>query len=100
MSKIKCNFNCFVYRDGLRLGNSIHWTEVLKQMTGEDQLSGKALLDYFEPLHQYLKDQETTGPVDQTIPIVVGAVLGGVVVAALVAYFVKNHRDGKKNETV
>lgn len=44
-------------RDGLSLGLSKHWSEALKAMTGETEISGKALIEYFKPLYEYLKKE-------------------------------------------
>ncbi|XP_019869986.2 angiotensin-converting enzyme isoform X2 [Aethina tumida] len=46
-------------RDGLSLGSSVHWSEVLKVMTGEDKLNAGPLMEYFEPLYQYLKEENS-----------------------------------------
>jgi len=40
----------------MRPGSSKDWRKVLKEKTGED-LSAKAMLKYFEPLMEYLKEQ-------------------------------------------
>jgi peptidyl-dipeptidase A len=40
----------------MRPGSSKDWRTVLKEKAGED-LSAKAMLKYFEPLMEYLKDQ-------------------------------------------
>jgi peptidyl-dipeptidase A len=42
---------------GLSLGLSRHWTEALEAMTGETQISGEALTDYFAPLYKFLKKE-------------------------------------------
>lgn len=44
-------------RDGLSLGMSKHWSEALKAMTGETEITGKALVEYFKPLYEYLKKE-------------------------------------------
>lgn len=42
-------------RDGLSLGASRHWSETLSILTdGETELSADAILEYFEPLDQFL----------------------------------------------
>lgn len=41
---------------GLRLGASKHWSEALKLMTNESQISASALLEYFNPLYEFLKE--------------------------------------------
>jgi peptidyl-dipeptidase A len=44
-------------RDGLSLGASKHWSDVLEVMTEERKLDATALLEYFEPLYNFLKEQ-------------------------------------------
>ncbi|XP_007958103.1 angiotensin-converting enzyme-like protein Ace3 [Orycteropus afer afer] len=41
-------------RDALKLGSSKPWPEVLKKLTGESQVSTKALMTYFKPLLNWL----------------------------------------------
>lgn len=41
-------------RDVLKLGSSRPWQQVLKDMTGESNISTKALLTYFKPLLNWL----------------------------------------------
>lgn len=36
------------------MGGSKHWSEALKVMTGETELSADAILEYFKPLHDFL----------------------------------------------
>jgi peptidyl-dipeptidase A len=40
----------------MRPGSSRDWRTVLKEKTGED-LSARAMVDYFQPLMVYLKEQ-------------------------------------------
>lgn len=40
----------------MKLGGSKHWSEVLKIMTGNAEMSADAMLEYFKPLHDFLKD--------------------------------------------
>lgn len=47
----------YVFSDGLKLGASKHWSEVLKIMTGETELKADAILEYFQPLQQVLDDE-------------------------------------------
>jgi peptidyl-dipeptidase A len=42
---------------GLELGFSEHWTVALEKLTGENEVSAKALLEYFNPLYEFLKTQ-------------------------------------------
>jgi peptidyl-dipeptidase A len=41
----------------LQAGQSRPWQETLKEMTGTDHLDAQAMLDYFAPLYQWLKEQ-------------------------------------------
>jgi hypothetical protein len=90
-------------RDGLSLGSSRHWTEALQIMTGESKMNGSALLEYFQPLYEFLKAENNVeqhsedSSDDQTIPIVVGAVLLGVVVVVIVGYLIFRRRAAKRN---
>lgn len=43
--------------EGLKLGASKHWSETLKIMTGESEVSTSAILEYFSPLQIYLKEE-------------------------------------------
>jgi hypothetical protein len=82
-------------------------------MTGSSQMSAKALLDYFRPLNTYLedrikemnitvgwrselpdffKDPKQGKESDETIPIVVGAVIGGIAVVLLVVFVIGRRR--------
>lgn len=45
------------FSEGLKLGASKHWTHTLKAITGETELTAKALLEYFEPLQKFLKEE-------------------------------------------
>jgi peptidyl-dipeptidase A len=44
----------------LQAGQSRPWQETLKEMTGTDHLDAQAMLDYFAPLYQWLKEQNKT----------------------------------------
>lgn len=44
-------------RSGLGLGLSEHWSVALERLTGESDLSAKALLEYFAPLKEFLRKQ-------------------------------------------
>ena len=74
-------------------------------MTGEKDLGGSALLEYFQPLHEFLKkenskkDNENSSieSTDQTIPIAVGGVLLGVVVVVIAGYVIFRRRAAKRN---
>ncbi|ALC38278.1 Acer [Drosophila busckii] len=45
--------------DLLSAGNSKHWKEVLKDFTGETEMDPAALLEYFDPLYQWLKQENS-----------------------------------------
>ncbi len=38
-------------------GSSRHWSETLQLMTGSDKLDPQAMLDYFQPLYEWLSKQ-------------------------------------------
>ncbi|XP_062535785.1 angiotensin-converting enzyme-like [Armigeres subalbatus] len=42
-------------REGLSLGYSEDWRLALEKLTGGQEISGQALLEYFEPLYEFLK---------------------------------------------
>lgn len=45
-----------LFRAGLSLGNSKHWSKVLSVITnGETELTADAMVEYFKPLHMFLK---------------------------------------------
>ena len=41
----------------LQLGNSQHWSVALKELTGKSGMDAQPLLDYFQPLHDWLKKE-------------------------------------------
>jgi peptidyl-dipeptidase A len=45
------------FRAMLELGQSKPWPEALRQMTGEDRLDASAMVEYFRPLLDWLKQQ-------------------------------------------
>jgi Tfp pilus assembly protein PilN len=72
-------------------------------MTGESKMSGSALLEYFQPLYEFLRAANNVGQNsedsdnDQTILIVVGAVLLGIVIVVIVGYLIFRRRAAKRN---
>ncbi|EDW37220.1 GL26134 [Drosophila persimilis] len=40
-------------------GSSRHWKEVLQEFTGETEMDTSALLEYFDPLYQWLKQENS-----------------------------------------
>jgi len=82
-------------------------------MTGERELRGSALREYFQPLFEFLQaengkkvdarsgesDSGDSDSTDQTIPIAVGGVLLGVVIVVIVGYIIFRRRAAKRNAT-
>ncbi|XP_055323783.1 angiotensin-converting enzyme-like isoform X1 [Sitodiplosis mosellana] len=78
-------------RDGLSLGNSKHWTEVLRVITnGETELSANAILEYFQPLQEFLEEANNPsigkGDKSTKLPWILGGFILLVAVVALIAY--------------
>ncbi len=48
------------YMDMLALGASEPWPDVLEKLTGTRELDGSAIIEYFQPLMGYLKEQNKT----------------------------------------
>jgi hypothetical protein len=46
----------------LSLGSSKHWTHALKLLTGEDSIKADAILEYFQPLHDWLIAENAKHP--------------------------------------
>uniref|UniRef100_A0A1B0CRV6 Angiotensin-converting enzyme n=1 Tax=Lutzomyia longipalpis TaxID=7200 RepID=A0A1B0CRV6_LUTLO len=44
-----------ILRKSLSLGASVHWTEVLKILTGSEKISAEPLLEYYKPLIDWLQ---------------------------------------------
>ncbi|XP_055587303.1 angiotensin-converting enzyme-like [Uranotaenia lowii] len=44
-------------RKGLSTGRAVHWSEALREMTGDTQLKTDALLEYYAPLYRFLKEE-------------------------------------------
>lgn len=45
------------YRDMMRLGSSVPWTEALYAATGETKLNGSHIREYFRPLEDWLRNE-------------------------------------------
>ncbi|CAF4975132.1 unnamed protein product, partial [Rotaria sp. Silwood1] len=43
------------FKEMLSMGCSKSWSEILESLTGENKLESKAMLDYFQPLYNWLK---------------------------------------------
>ncbi|CAF1022627.1 unnamed protein product [Didymodactylos carnosus] len=41
----------------LAAGNSRHWSEILETLTGENTFQSQAILDYFQPLYKWIKQE-------------------------------------------
>lgn len=54
------------FRAMLELGASKPWPEALKQLTGEDRLDASAMVEYFRPLLDWLKQQNQGVPTGWT----------------------------------
>lgn len=53
-------------KDGLSLGMSESWTVALEALTGQKEISGSAMMDYFEPLYEFLKKSNEMNEVLET----------------------------------
>lgn len=51
--------NSFSSSNALRAGSSRTWQEVLKEMTGTDEMNVGPLLEYFQPVTVWLREQNT-----------------------------------------
>ncbi|KAF0290819.1 Angiotensin-converting enzyme [Amphibalanus amphitrite] len=99
-------------KDLMAAGNTQRWKALLKQYTVNGTLSSISMVRYFAPLHKHLQrviesnNLETTWEsdlvdywdeeVDNTVPIVVGVVLGVLVLIVVIAYFVSRVRRNKE----
>ncbi|CAH1635734.1 unnamed protein product [Spodoptera littoralis] len=88
--------------DGMALGASEDWRTVLQAMTGETELSTEGILQYFAELQTFLKEENiklaalTEGDMDQSAPIIVGAIVVLLTILIIVLYCVKKHDFGSK----
>lgn len=83
---------------------------------GTDELDASAVLEFFKPLNDFIEkglstNEEKIGwrstyknlliddlsSVDNTVPIIVGCVLGAMVIAVIIAYFIGRSRNRKKH---
>ncbi len=109
------------YRELLKAGLSKPWRDTLLNAIGVSELDASAVIDYFAPLSDYIDKQlaennetqfigwkstyktmynESNRPIpvsDNTVPIIVGCVLAGLVVIVIIAYFVGRSRNRKKH---
>ncbi|XP_050562814.1 angiotensin-converting enzyme isoform X1 [Spodoptera frugiperda] len=88
--------------DGMALGASEDWRTVLQAMTGETELSTEGILQYFADLQTFLKEENSKlaalneGDMDQSAPIIVGAIVVLLTILIIVLYCVKKHDFGGK----
>ncbi|CAF3991984.1 unnamed protein product [Rotaria sordida] len=45
------------FKEMLAMGNSKPWSEILESLTGENKLEPQAMLDFFQPLYNWLKTE-------------------------------------------
>ncbi|XP_041788026.1 angiotensin-converting enzyme-like [Anopheles merus] len=62
-------------RAGLSLGRSVHWSEALKAMTGETELRSDALLEYYKPLYEFLKEENAKAGSARFVPVSISLIL-------------------------
>lgn len=48
---------CVYFRNLLKQGSSKPWPDVMKELTGQSKMDVSAILEYFKPLHNWLKEQ-------------------------------------------
>ncbi|CRL05281.1 CLUMA_CG018154, isoform A [Clunio marinus] len=89
-------------REGLKLGLSKHWSVALEAMTGEKEISGEAVMEYFKPLYDFLKSENeiTEDKPSQLIPIVVGSVIGAVVIIGALVYGIVRYQRNKQSKVL
>lgn len=44
-------------KDLMKLGSTKHWRDAMEMLTGERKLSGKAIMEYYAPLYEWLKEE-------------------------------------------
>lgn len=79
----------------MSLGASEDWRTVLQTMTGETELSTKGILEYFDVLKDFLKEETArlerqTGQMDTNASIIIGIVVVVLVLLMFILYCVKN----------
>lgn len=90
------------FSDGMALGASKDWRTVLQTITGETELSTEGILQYFAELQKFLKEENAKlaliggGDMDQSAPIIVGAIVVLLTILIIVLYCVKKHDIGSK----
>jgi len=104
-----------IMKNLLQAGTSRPWPDILEEATGSRDLDASAILEYFDPINKYIEEElkkanEPVGwrsnfeqfvegyqNIDNTVPIIVGAVLGAMVLIVIVAYFVGRSRNRRKH---
>ena len=51
----------------LAMGQSKPWPEAMKRITGEDRIDASAMMEYFQPLLTWLKDQNKSEKAGWTV---------------------------------
>lgn len=86
----------------MSLGASEDWRTVLYTITGERELSTKGILEYFSALQKFLIEENaklaliSAADMDQSAPIIVGAIVVLLTIVIIVLYCVKKHDVGSK----
>uniref|UniRef100_A0A182T8M5 Angiotensin-converting enzyme n=1 Tax=Anopheles maculatus TaxID=74869 RepID=A0A182T8M5_9DIPT len=73
-------------RAGLSLGRSVHWSDALKAMTGETELRTDALLEYYKPLYEFLKEENAKAGTTRMASVSFSLVLAACVLFLLKLY--------------
>lgn len=95
----------------LEPGFSLPWPDAIKELTGSPEMNAQSLIDYFKPLSDWLEQAnkmsgECIGwdcaavDINNTVPIIVGCVLAGLVVVVIIAYFIGRSRNQKKHKQI
>jgi len=77
--------------EGLKLGKSKHWSEALRVLTNQTELSGSALIEYFNPLLKFLKAkneefQSNAANRFNNIQVIVGVALASLLIITSTIY--------------
>lgn len=84
----------------MALGASEDWRTVLYAITGETELSTNGILEYFSTLRDFLKEENLKlakldeEDMDQSAPIIVGALVVLLTIVIVVLYCLKKHKFG------
>lgn len=100
MGYYKFNVSLYAFSDGMALGASEDWRTVLQAITGEKELSTEGILEYFSTLRDFLTEENIKlakldiEDMDQSTPIIVGAIVVLLTILVIVVYCVKKHKVG------